>query len=76
MSYGRFRENICEKSTFSGKYFRHFVLFQTFGGRFKDFKSWNRILQDLLLTLMAFKVFLGPRKAELKIFEKNNFDRF
>ena len=25
---------------------------------------------------MAFKVFLGRRKAELKIFEKNNFDRF
>ena len=51
------------KSTFSEKYFGHFVIFSSFVGRFKDFKSWNRILQDLLLSLMGLKVFLGRRKT-------------
>ena len=48
---------------FGEKYFGYFVIFSSFVGRFKDFKSWNRILQDLLLSLMGLKVFLGRRKT-------------
>jgi len=58
-----FSGKYLEKSTFSEKYFGHFVNFSSFVGRFKDFKSWNRILQDLLLYLMGFKVFVGRRKT-------------
>ena len=44
--------------------------FTSHGGQIKYFKSWNRILQDLLIYLGSLKVITTGQIPLLKMFEK------